>query len=148
MNCINNFAIYVDICVDKLKIYLTVLDILNPTYYGELEFTFYERLSNQLEMSVVDCKNESTSALTTCNGLPQFEYKFDDSASSFVWTKKIKGCPFGIYYGVVKMTPCQRAATVMLYVNLVKNLMNHNPTAYNVSIQNSTFSITGRSQSM
>lgn len=138
MNRINNFAFYVDICdVNKrLKIYLTVLDMMNQSYYGELQFAFYERLSNQLELTFDDCKSESISAITTHNGLPKFEYKFDDAASRFVWTKKIKGCPFGIYYGVVEMVPCERAATIMLYVNLVTNLVNHNPNAYAVSIDN------------
>ncbi len=126
MKCINNFAIYVDICVNKLKIYLKVLDYSNLTYYGELPFTYFERLSIQLEVvSVDDCKNESISALTTTNGLPHFEYKFDDSASRFVWTKRIKGCPFAIYYGMVDVKPCERAATIMLSVNLMNNYKNH-----------------------
>lgn len=133
MNRINNFAIYVDICVNKLKVYLTVLDVSNQTFYGELEFAYYDGLSSQLEISFDECKNESISALTTREGLPQFEYKFDDSTSRFVWIKKIKGCPFGLYYGVVDMEPSQRAATIMLYVNLVTNIMNHYPNAKNVS---------------
>lgn len=130
MNRINDFAIHVDICMNKLKIYFTLLDN-NLTYYGELEFAYFESLSNQLEIPFDDCKNESISALTKPNGLPHFEYKFDDTASRFVWIKKVKGCPFGLYYGVVDMKPCHRAATIMLYVNLVNNLLSHYPKSNN-----------------
>lgn len=125
MNHINNFVIYVQICVNKLNIYLTVLDNLNLTYYGELQFTYFENLSKQLEVSLDDCKTESISALTSLNGLPHFEYKFDDFASRFVWIKKVRGCPFGLLYGVVEMVPSKKAATAMLYFNLQNNLLKH-----------------------
>lgn len=139
MNRINNLAIYVDVGVDKLKIYLTVLDCPNPTYYyGELQFSYFEFLSNQLEkiVSSDDCKTESISALTTRNGLPHFTYKFDDTTSRFVWTRKIKGCPFDLYYGQTDMTPSSKAATIFLYANLMDNLTRHNerqPDENNVS---------------
>ncbi|XP_037026509.1 uncharacterized protein LOC119067549 [Bradysia coprophila] len=128
MNRINNLAIYVDIGVDKLKIYLTVLDSLHPTYYyGELQFSYFEYLSDQLEKIVTsdDCKTESICALTTRNGLPHFTYKFDANTSRFVWSRKIKGCPFDLYYGQTDMTPSRKAATIFLYANLMDNLTNH-----------------------
>lgn len=126
MNRINNYVVYVEIFVDKLKIYLAVLDDSNPAYYvGELQFSYFEGLSNQLEVSYDNCKAESINALTTPNGLPRFDYKFDNLTSRFVWMKKLKGCPFGLYYGVVDMVPSAKAATTMLYVNLVNNLLGH-----------------------
>lgn len=124
MNRINNFVVYVEICVNKLNIYLTVLDN-NLTYFGELQFTYFECLSNQLEVSFDNCKTESINALTTPNGLPHFDYKFDELTSRFVWIKKVKGCPFGLYYGMVDMVPSTRAATTMLHINLVNNLLSH-----------------------
>lgn len=128
MNQINNLAIYVDVGVDKLKIYLTVLDTPKPTsYYGELEFSYFEYLSNQLEelISFDDCKNESISALTSHNGLPHFTYKFDKSTSRFMWTRKIKRCPFDIYFGQMDMKPSEKAASIFMYASLVGNLTNH-----------------------
>lgn len=130
MNRIGDFAIYVDICVNKLKIYLIMS---NQSFYGELPFSYLDSLSNQLEMSFDECKRESISALTTCNGIPHFDYKFDSSNSRFVWIKNIKGCPFGLFYGIVDMEPSEQAATVMLYVNLVTNITNHYPNGNNVS---------------
>lgn len=126
MNCIDNLTFFVDVCAKKLKIYLRISEMLNVTFYGELEFSYFERLSKQLEFATFDeCKNESISALTTFKGLPQFEYRFNASTSRFVWIKKVKECPFGLYYGMVDMVPCERAAAIMLYVNLANNFMKH-----------------------
>ncbi|KAJ6638243.1 hypothetical protein Bhyg_10976 [Pseudolycoriella hygida] len=81
---------------------MNLLDDSNLTYYGELQFTYFHHLSNHLELSFDECKAESINALTTCNGLPHFEYELDETVSRFAWIKKKMGCPFEIQNGNLK----------------------------------------------
>lgn len=56
--------------------------------------------------------SESIVAITTDNGLPNFDYNFENDI--FSWSKKIDGVPFKIIYGKIKMTKSDHVYRTLL----------------------------------
>lgn len=120
---IGDFLIHTTETQNKFIVRIVVLSV-REGYYGELPISFLENGAIALEKSRDEYISEAIRAITTNNGLPNFEYVLEDSV--FSWQKILTPTRIRIYFGKIELIKkTDIICATLLCFNIVHNLLSH-----------------------